>query len=255
MRRKWSTNRSTEAANTPRAGIILKHPVIAREGWLYILIALGVAVVVAFAAGWLWSLPFWLLFVFVLQFFRDPPRLIPSEPGAVLSPAHGKVVAINEVDDPYLKRRACRISIFMNVFSVHSNRTPVGGVVHARWYYPGRFFNAALDKASSQNERNALWIRTASGIDVVVVQIAGLIARRILCYVDKGDPVQGGERYGFIRFGSRVDVLLPPGATVEVTLGQWVQAGSEIIARIDTRHVATEPESIEADTVPEQVTP
>lgn len=208
---------------------------------MYILIALGVAVMVTFAGGWVWAIPFWLLFAFIAQFFRDPPRQIPAEPGAVLSPAHGKVVAITEVDDPYLKRRACRISIFMNVFCIHSNRTPVGGVVRGRWYYPGRFFNAALDKASSQNERNALWIRTANGIDVVVVQIAGLIARRILCYVEKGDPVQGGERYGFIRFGSRLDVLLPPSAVVKVKLGQWVQAGSEIIATIGTGEVTTEP--------------
>ncbi len=196
------------------------------------LITLGVAVLVTLTAAWWWAVPFWLLFIFVLQFFRDPPRPIPSEPGAVLSPAHGKVVAIGEVDDPYLKRRAYRISIFMNVFSVHSNRTPVGGVVRGRWYYPGRFFNAAMDKASLENERNALWIRTVSGIDVVVVQIAGLIARRILCYVEKGDPVAGGERYGFIRFGSRVDVYLPPDARVDVKLGQWVQAGSVVIARM-----------------------
>ncbi|MCZ7599113.1 MAG: phosphatidylserine decarboxylase [Gammaproteobacteria bacterium] len=219
----------------------LKYPLIAREGRLYILIALGAAIVVTAAAGWLWSIPLWLAFVLVLQFFRDPPREIPVEPGAVLSPAHGKVVAIGEVDDPYLKRRARRISIFMNVFCVHSNRMPVGGVVRARWYHPGRFFNAALDKASEHNERNALWVRTAGGIDVVVVQVAGLIARRILCYVDKGDPVAGGERYGFIRFGSGLDVYLPPLAEASVSLGQWVRAGSDIIARIDTAKYLDEP--------------
>lgn len=219
----------------------MKHPVIAREGWLYVLIALGVAVLVTLALSWAWAIAFWLLFVLVLQFFRDPPRQIPAERGAVLSPAHGKVVSIGEVDDPYLKRRACRISIFMNIFCVHSNRTPVGGVVRGRWYYPGRFFNAALDKASAQNERNALWIRTAGGIDVVVVQVAGLIARRILCYVEKGDPVSGGERYGFIRFGSRLDVYLPTGAEVDVKLGEWVQAGSAVIARMHPAVEAAEP--------------
>lgn len=222
----------------------MKHPVIAREGWLFVLIAFGVAVVVTLAASWPWSIPFWLLFAFVLQFFRDPPRVIPDEPGAVLAPAHGKVVSIGEVDDPYLKRRACRISIFMNVFSVHSNRTPVGGVVRARWYYPGRFFNAALDKASLHNERNALWIRTAGGVDVVVVQVAGLIARRILCYVEKGDPVSGGERYGFIRFGSRVDVYLPTGVDVNVKLGEWVQPGTAVIA-----HMRAAPDTVEPATV------
>lgn len=220
----------------------MKHPLIAREGWLFILVAFGLAAVVTAFASW-WSLPLWLLAAFVLQFFRDPPRPAPSEPGAVLSPAHGKVVAIGEVDDPYLKRRACRISVFMNVFSIHSNRTPVGGVVRGRWYTPGRFFNAALDKASSENERNALWIRTASGVDVVAVQVAGLVARRILCYVDKGDPVSGGERYGFIRFGSRVDVYLPTECRVDVKLGQWVQAGSDIIAHIDTPATSAGPSS------------
>ncbi len=210
----------------------VKNPIIAREGWLFLLISFGVAVVVTVAGGWLPALFLWVVFAFVLQFFRDPPRKIPTEPGVVVSPAHGKVIGIGKVDDPYLKRSAIRISVFMNVFSIHSNRAPVGGVVKARWYYPGRFFNAALDKASSQNERNALWIHTAGGIDVVAVQVAGLIARRILCYVEKGDPLEGGERYGFIRFGSRVDVYLPEGADVTVKLGQWVQPGSDVIARI-----------------------
>ncbi len=210
----------------------VKNPIIAREGWLFLLISFGVAVVVTVAEGWLPALFLWVVFAFVLQFFRDPPRKIPTEPGVVVSPAHGKVIGIGKVDDPYLKRSAIRISVFMNVFSIHSNRAPVGGVVKARWYYPGRFFNAALDKASSQNERNALWIHTAGGIDVVAVQVAGLIARRILCYVEKGDPLEGGERYGFIRFGSRVDVYLPEGVDVTVKLGQWVQPGSDVIARI-----------------------
>ena len=210
----------------------MNHPLIAREGWLYIFISLGLALVVTIAGSSLWSIPFWIIFAFVLQFFRDPKMAIPDEPNVVVSPAHGKVVAIGDMEDPYLKRPAKRISVFMNVFSVHSNRLPVGGVVKGRWYYPGRFFNAALDKASTQNERNAVWVQTQSGIDVVAVQIAGLIARRILCYVEKGDPVQGGVRYGFIRFGSRVDVYLPENVEVAVQLGQWVKPGSDIIARI-----------------------
>ena len=158
----------------------MSHPLIAREGWLFILIALGVAIVASFTIGWIGSILCWIVFLFVLQFFRDPKRTVPSIEFAIVSPAHGKVVAINEVEDPYLKRPARRVSVFMNVFSIHSNRAPVGGVVMKRWYYPGRFFNAALDKASTQNERNAIWIRTAQGLDVVSVQIAGLIARRIL---------------------------------------------------------------------------
>lgn len=216
----------------------MKYPLVAREGWLFVLIALGVAIVVTAAAGWLWSLPFWLLSGLVLQFFRDPPREIPSEPGLVLSPAHGRVVSIGEVDDPYLKRRARRVSVFMNVFCVHSNRVPTAGIVRGRWYYPGRFFNAAMDKASLQNERNAIWVRTPDNQDLVTVQIAGLIARRILCYVEKGDPVERGERYGFIRFGSRLDVYLPESAEVSVGLGQWVKGGSDIIARLSGHDAA-----------------
>jgi len=211
----------------------MSHPLIAREGWLFILIALGVAIVASFTIGWIGGIACWIVFLFVLQFFRDPKRTVPSIEFAIVSPAHGKVVAIDEVEDPYLKRPARRVSVFMNVFSIHSNRAPVGGVVMKRWYYPGRFFNAALDKASTQNERNAIWIRTAQGLDVVSVQIAGLIARRILCYVDRGDPITGGERYGFIRFGSRVDVYLPMEAEIKVQLGQWVQPASDVIAILE----------------------
>lgn len=221
----------------------MKHPLIAREGWLFLLIAFGVALVATAAWGIAWSIPVWVLFVLVLQFFRDPPREIPSEPGIVVSPAHGKVVSITEVDDPYLKRRARRVSVFMNVFCVHSNRMPAGGIVGGRWYYPGRFFNAELDKASLQNERNALWVRTYDGVDIVTVQIAGLIARRILCYVEKGDPVERGERFGFIRFGSRLDVYLPEDAEVSVKLGQWVQGGSDVIARVGAPIVAEDSEA------------
>ena len=127
----------------------------------------------------------------------------------MLSPADGKVMSVERARDPYLERDALKISVFMNVFNVHSNRSPVDGVVRKRWYHAGSFVNAALDKASLENERNALHIATATGVDVTCVQIAGLIARRILCYVEPGDTLRRGQRYGFIRFGSRVDVYLP----------------------------------------------
>jgi phosphatidylserine decarboxylase len=120
----------------------------------------------------------------------------------------------------------------MNVFNVHSNRAPVGGEVKKRWYEPGRFVNAALDKASSENERNALWLRTPSGADVTCVQIAGLIARRILCYVGEGDTVVRGQRFGFIRFGSRVDIYLPRDVTPKAALGDKVYAASTVIATL-----------------------
>ncbi len=193
-------------------------------------LALTAAVVVHVYAGWAWALPFWLIVVFVLQFFRDPPRAVPNEPFCVVSPADGRIIALDEVEDPYLKRPALRISIFMNVIDVHANRSPVAGEVKERWYRAGSFLNAALDKASAENERNALWLRTEHGQDVVVVQVAGLIARRILCYAQPGQQLAQGERYGFIRFGSRVDVFLPHGCAWNVNLGDTVKGGSQILA-------------------------
>ena len=173
----------------------------------------------------------WIGVVFVFQFFRDPKRTIPSKPGTVVAPASGKIVSIAEEDNPYLDGvRSQKVSIFMNVFSVHSNLIPISGMVKDCWYFPGKFVNAALDKASSENERNAVWIRTDKDEDVVSVQIAGLIARRILCYAKPGDKVVTGQRYGFIRFGSRVDVYLPQGTSLSVKLGQWVASGNDVIA-------------------------
>ena len=135
--------------------------------------------------------------------------------------------------NPYIEgAMSLKVSVFMNVFSVHSNLIPIGGEVKDVWYHPGKFVNAALDKASSENERNAVWIRTEDGQDVVSVQIAGLIARRILCYVDKEDKVETGQRYGFIRFGSRVDLYLPTDTKLTVKLGQWVSSGNDVIGRL-----------------------
>lgn len=209
-----------------------RHPILAREGWGHTAIVAIPAVLVTIWGGWLWAAPLWLATVFVVQFFRDPARAVPTLPGAVVCPADGRVIKVDEVDDPYLKRPAKRVSIFMNVFNVHSNRIPVAGVVKERWYHPGSFLNAALDKAARDNERNALWIRTDAGDDVVAVQVAGLIARRILCYVEPGQQVELGERYGFIRFGSRVDVYLPMSAQVKVALGDKVHAGSDVLAQL-----------------------
>ncbi len=209
-----------------------RYPLIAREGWAHTALALGLAGAVHYYAGARWAAPLWLAAAFVVQFFRDPPRRIPAAPRGVVAPADGKVIAVGEGHDPYLKRPAKRLSIFMNVFNVHSNRIPVEGKVMERWYHRGAFFNAALDKASQQNERNALWIRTDEGDDVVVVQVAGLIARRILCYVQPGERVGQGQRYGFIRFGSRVDLYLPAGAQFEVALGDRVRGASDLVAQL-----------------------
>ena len=207
----------------------MKHPIIPREGWFYLGICTLVALAATWALGW-WALPFWLAALFVLQFFRDPRRIAPQDPQAVLAPADGRVIVVERTRDPYLEREALKISVFMNVFNVHSNRSPAAGEVSGRWYFPGGFVNAALDKASAANERNALALRTAHG-DVTVVQIAGLIARRILCYVRTGDKLGVGQRYGFIRFGSRVDVYLPLAAQAQVGLGDRVKAGRDVIAR------------------------
>lgn len=207
-----------------------RYPLIAREGWTHVGVAVGTAAAVHYWAGWSWALPLWLAALFVIQFFRDPPRRIPAAPRGVVAPADGRVIAVGDAHDPYLKRPARRLSIFMNVFDVHSNRIPVEGKVMERWYTKGRFLNATLDKASAQNERNALWIRTDEGDDVVTVQVAGLIARRILCYVQPGERVAQGERYGFIRFGSRVDVYLPAGSQFQVALGDRVKGASDVIA-------------------------
>ncbi|MBN9460354.1 MAG: phosphatidylserine decarboxylase [Burkholderiales bacterium] len=207
------------------------HPIIAREGWPYLVATLVAAVALTALAGW-WSLPLWLLALFVLQFFRDPARPVPAGPGLVLSPADGRVIAVERVRDPYADREALKISVFMNVFNVHSNRAPVDGRVERVTYFPGKFLNADLDKASEHNERNALLIRAGDGSLVGCVQVAGLVARRILCYVGPGDALERGQRFGFIRFGSRVDVYLPPAAQVRVGIGEKVHATTSILAQL-----------------------
>jgi phosphatidylserine decarboxylase len=219
------------------------HPIIAREGWPYIAIAVIVALVVMLLAGWLWSLPFWIVAVFVLQFFRDPPREVPPGEGIVVSPADGRVISIETVRDPYADRQALRLSVFMNVFNVHSNRAPVDGRIEQINYFPGLFLNADLPKASEGNERNALQIRTANGALVTCVQVAGLVARRILCYVHAGESLQRGQRFGFIRFGSRVDVYLPPDSRPLVGVGQKVHATVTVLAELGTPQPGAAPVS------------
>jgi len=208
------------------------HPFIAREGWPFLALAVAVAAPVAWYSL-AWSIPLWIIALFVLQFFRDPPREVPGDAKTVVSPADGRIVAVEKAHDPYLDRETIKISVFMNVFNVHSNRAPVDGEVKQVWYKAGNFLNAALDKASTENERNALWIQADAGADVTCVQVAGLIARRILCYAKAGDKMERGQRYGFIRFGSRVDVYLPPGARIRAALGDKVYAASTILASLE----------------------
>jgi phosphatidylserine decarboxylase len=215
------------------------HPLIAREGWLFVGIACLAALLTGLLFSWWWSIPLWLLGIFILQFFRDPPRHVPDDPRAVLSAADGRVVEVSRAQDPYVKREALKVSVFMNVFNVHSNRSPVDGVVKERWYFPGAFVNAALDKASLHNERNALWLRTREGQDITCVQVAGLIARRILCYVGAGAELERGQRFGFIRFGSRVDVYLPLDAEVKAAIGDKVYAAESVLAWLTTPPTTT----------------
>ena len=208
------------------------HPIIAREGWTFLALSVIVALVLSFAGLWVLAVLAWLVAIFIAQFFRDPARRVPREPNAVVSPADGKVVSVGKTRDPYLDRDALKISVFMNVFNVHSNRSPVDGAVVAAWYHAGSYVNAAFDKASLENERNALHLRTAAGADVTCVQIAGLIARRILCYVKPGDSLARGQRYGFIRFGSRVDVYLSLDARPKVAIGDVVYATETVLAEL-----------------------
>ena len=187
--------------------------------------------------GWLGVL----LTVWCYYFFRDPERVTPDRPGLVISPADGIVSLIEPAVPPAELGMPdvplTRVSVFMNVFNCHVNRAPVGGTITAVAYRPGKFLNASLDKASVDNERNAVAIRMADGRMIVVVQIAGLVARRIVCDVAQGQEVETGERFGMIRFGSRLDVYLPDGVVPLVALGQTMVSGETVIADL----AATEP--------------
>ncbi|MGB5807358.1 phosphatidylserine decarboxylase [Castellaniella sp.] len=208
------------------------HPLIAREGWPILAGALVVSLLVAWWSPWA-SIPFWVFTLFALQFFRDPAREAPEGDGLVLCPADGRIVCVEDAADPYAGGRpSLKISVFMNVFNVHSNRAPVDGEVQSIEYFPGKFFNAALDKASLENERNAMVLRTADGQTVTAVQVAGLVAKRILCHARAGQALYAGQRYGFIRFGSRVDVYLPVGTRPRVALGDKVKATRTVLAEL-----------------------
>jgi len=207
------------------------HPIIAKEGWPYLALVGTVTLLVHYLGGIAWSWPLWIIFIFVLQFFRDPQRIAALGRDLVLSPADGRIVVVEKANDPYAGREALKISVFMNVFNVHSNRSAVSGLVKEIQYFPGKFVNADLDKASTENERNAVVIDT-NGQIVTLVQVAGLIARRILCYIQVGDRLKAGERYGFIRFGSRVDVYLPLTAEPLVSVGDKVFATNTALARV-----------------------
>jgi len=211
----------------------------AREGYPFIALGALLAIAaVAFAASrgsvlsWLAALLFVILAVWVAYFFRDPERTGERGDSLVVSPADGRIVMITEVDEPaFLKGRALRVSVFMNVFNVHVNRYPVGGTVRYVQYNAGRFFNAAADKASLENEQSSVGIESGRA-QVLVRQIAGLVARRIVTYSKVGDAVTQGDRMGLIRFGSRMDVFVPVGSIVKVAIGQNVEAGVTVLAEL-----------------------
>ncbi|MFQ5682821.1 MAG: phosphatidylserine decarboxylase family protein [Candidatus Binatia bacterium] len=205
---------------------------VSREGYPFILIAVFLTLI-ALILGWAWvGLVFGILtFVFV-GFFRDPVRTPPTGEGLILSPADGKVVGIKELEGKgFFEGAATRISIFLSPLDVHVNRAPVRGQVEDAYYQEGKFFAAYREQASQNNEQNALRIIDPEGRKLSVVQIAGAMARRIVCYVKKGDDLERGEKFGLIMFGSRTDLLLPRGSRVEVVEGQQVRGGETIMGR------------------------
>lgn len=208
--------------------------VIVKEGVPFI-IPPGAAAIIALFSGFVWvAVLLFLLTLFVVWFFRNPERNIPENPLLLMSPADGKVIRIEEISsDDQSDRSFLKISIFMNVFNVHVNRIPYSGRVVSIRYTPGKFLSANLDKASALNEKNAVLIRTDEGLEIMIVQIAGLIARRIVCWMKEGMKVKKGERFGLIRFGSRVEVFLPLGSTtLLVKTGDKVRAGETPIGEL-----------------------
>ena len=204
---------------------------VAPEGLPFLFLLALTALAFAALRFWPLALVFLVLTWFSGHFFRDPERVVPSEDDIAVSPADGRVIRVEPKADPITGEVRPCISIFMNVFNVHVNRSPVAGRVEAIRYFPGKFFNAALDKASTDNERCGYLVRDDGGRPWVMVQVAGLIARRIVCRVEEGDTLARGERYGMIRFGSRVDLYLPPDYSADVTNGDVVAAGESILAR------------------------
>jgi phosphatidylserine decarboxylase len=203
-----------------------QNSVIAKQGFPFIIpLALVVVLCALLGSPWVASF-FFLLTVFVIWFFRNPERKTPQEENLVISPADGKVIKIEEVTwNEFLSGPSKKISIFMNVFNVHVNRMPYSGKVSNISYRKGKFFSANLDKASVLNEKNSVLIRTEDGRQILTEQIAGLIARRIVCWVHVDEHVNKGDRFGLIRFGSRVDVSVPADTVISVKIGDKVNAG------------------------------
>jgi len=216
-----------------------------KDGWFFVAIAAGITFIMSLIhpnLGWACALvTAWIAF-----FFRDPDRITPKNENLIISPADGRVSRIVKSSPPEELELPegdwTRISIFLNIFNVHVNRCPISGTIIKSHYRPGKFLNASLDKASEDNERQALAIKTPTGLIIPFVQIAGLVARRIRCDVEVGQDILAGQRFGMIRFGSRVDVYLPSGISPQVCEGQLVVAGETVLADIESKSPAWEGE-------------
>ncbi len=204
----------------------------APEGLKYLLLCAFFTQIVAMLDCEWGALVGLLVTAFVFNFFRDPDRVVPVGQGLAVSPADGKVILVDEAPDPISGELRLRVCVFMNVFNVHVNRSPVAGQVTDVVYHPGKFFNASFDKASTDNERCAVGLRDEDGRSLSMVQIAGLVARRIVCRVEPGDALGRGERFGLIQFGSRVDLYLPKDYEVVIRKGEKTLAGQTVIARV-----------------------
>ncbi|MBU8847895.1 MAG: phosphatidylserine decarboxylase family protein [Desulfobacterales bacterium] len=206
---------------------------VAQPGLIFIFITILITGMLFYFG---WGLSAWICLavtLFVCWFFRDPDRDIPQDEKSLVSPADGKVIIVEKQEKcDYLPEPCIKVSIFMNVFNVHVNRIPFDGVVQKVLYHPGKFMNASFDKASTHNERNALIIKTADNAGFAVVQIAGLVARRIVNCVKEGEKIRKGDRYGMIRFGSRLDLYLPQDFEVAVSVGEKTKAGSTVIGHM-----------------------
>ncbi len=207
---------------------------IVKEGFPFIGIGILLTGFANYFLGGGWVVFFGLLTLFCAWFFRDPRRVVPEGEGLLVSPADGVVVDITEAyqEDRFIKGPAIKMSIFLNIFNVHVNRIPIEGKVDGIFYNPGRFFAANVPKASLENEQNAVVLKTASGKSIVLVQIAGFIARRIVCWIEKGAVMSCGERFGMIRFGSRVDLIVPAGTTFQVSKGDRLWGGKTILGKM-----------------------
>ncbi len=209
---------------------------VAKEGYPFIFLAAFITLTFAISGCYLLTFAGLLITLFILYFFRDPERFIPPEEQAIVSPADGKVIIVKKIeDDVYLKQEVYKISIFMNIFNVHVNRAPFSGKVEQIIYTPGKFYSADSEKGALQNENCATIISTEAETKIAFVQVAGLIARRIVNWLEPEDSIKKGQRFGLIRFGSRVDIYLPSQIETSVEVGQKVRAGETVIGHLKSK--------------------